>query len=269
MRYMELIENIKTIRDFKKESVSRDTIEQIIETGYNSSGLLGSDNISIRFIDNMESLFTGLKNSAGYFGKIIEAPHYLVITSKMFKGLMENSGYIMESMRLKAWELGVGSCWLSIEDSEELKKVLKIDTDNVITAFIALGYQYKGIFKTDTSQKSSRLGIEDIVYKHKWGEKISFEEIDSRGLSNVFYYSKLAPSWGNIQPWRFILCDDKVALTVSQSNESNGLDSGIIMLYFEKAAHEEGITGNWSLYDCCSDEYDLPENYKAVAYYSI
>jgi len=269
MKYLELIESIRTIRDFKDEAISNEAINKIIEAGYNSCGLVGTDNIKIQFIQDGKKFFEELGNSAGYFGNLIEAPHYLIITSKLHNNMMENSGYIMEAMRLKAWELGIGSCWLSIEDSFELRSALKIDSEDIVTSFLGLGYQYKGIFKTDMSEKSDRLGIEDLVYKQKWGEKCMFEDIESRGLTSVFYYSKFAPSWGNLQPWRFILCDDKIILTMLKDNESNGLDAGIMMLYLEKAAYEAGFKGKWILNESNSNKYNIPDNYTMVGFYNI
>jgi len=272
MKLSKIIEEIHTVRDFKKETVERKIIEDIIETGKNTQGLAGGRNSSILFVDNGSELTDKLSGKAGYYGRIIEAPHYLVITTKEFPGFMENSGYIMEIMRLKAWEMGVASCWLSIEDEEALKQILNIENDSRVTAFAAIGYQYKGIFKTDISQKSSRHGIEEIIYMEKWGNTSTFELLETRGLANIFHHTKFAPSWGNKQPWRFVINENTVLLAVKKEDKMNvRLDAGIVMLYFEKAAHEEGIKGSWDIHTdkVSGDTHGIPENYEVIGCFNI
>ncbi|AOT70223.1 nitroreductase family protein [Geosporobacter ferrireducens] len=272
MKFSKLIEDFRTVRDYKKQSVEHEKIEELIHVGKEIKGIAKGRNISVLFLDRGQEIYKQLSGNAGYYGKMIEAPHYLVITSKQFQSYLENSGYVMELLRLKAWELGLGTCWLSVENQEIIKEVLGIESEDVVTAFAAVGYQYKGIFKKDTSPKSSRLGVEELIYSRHWGKPCTIEELENRALVNVFYYARYAPSWGNQQPWRFVLDKDQVTLTVLQEDEeSMGLDAGIVMLYFEKAAHEEGINGTW---DIEADEslkavYGIPKEYKVVGTFKL
>ncbi|WZL73496.1 nitroreductase family protein [Clostridiaceae bacterium 35-E11] len=272
MKFSKLVEDMRTIRDYKKEPVNPQIIQEIIDIGKNSQGFVQGRNLSIVFIDNGKEIFEQLSGKAGYFGKMIEAPHYLAITSKVFPGYIENSGYIMESMRLKAWELGLGTCWLNIQDEEALKELLKIESDDKLTAFVAIGHQYKGIFKKDISPKSDRIGIDKLIYLNRWESPCPIEELENRGFANVFYYAKFAPSWGNRQPWRFMIDKDKVLLIVPDQEEASmKLDAGIMMLYFEKAAHEEGIQGNWKMTmgDVEKSTYGIPSGYQLKGYFAV
>lgn len=272
MKFSKLIEDFRTIRDYKKQAVEHEKIEELVHAGKEARGIAKGRNISILFVDQGQEIYQHLSGKAGYYGKMIEAPHYLVITSKKFPGYLENSGYIMELLRLKAWELGLGTCWLSIEDQSAIKEVLGIESEDVVTAFAAVGYQYKGIFKKDTSPKASRLGIEDLIFSGHWGRPSTIEELENRALVNIFYYTRYAPSWGNKQPWRFILDKDQVILTLfCEDGESTELDAGIVMLYFEKAAHEEGISGVWDLEgrEDLRAFYGIPKEYKIVGTFKL
>lgn len=272
MKFSKLVEDMRTIRDYKKDPVNPQVIQEIIDIGKHTEGPAEGKSVSVLFIDNGKEIFEKLSGKAGYFGKMIEAPHYLAITSKAFPGYIENSGYIMEAMRLKAWELGLGTCWLNIQDEEALKAILTIESDDRLTAFVAIGYQYKGIFKKDISPKSDRLGIEELIYLHHWENPCPIEELENRGLANMFYYAKFAPSWGNKQPWRFIVDKDKVLLIVPNKEEASlGLDTGIMMLYLEKAAHEEGMKGSWKMdvVDVNNPSYGIPSDYQLKGYFAI
>ncbi len=270
MNYTKIIEDIRSIRDFKKDTVDNGIIQEILEIGKNATGLGEGRNVSILFIDNGRELVEKLSGKAGYFGKLIEAPHYLVLTSSEFPGYVENSGYIMELMRLKAWKEGLGTCWLSIEDEDALKGALGIESHTRLVAFTAIGHQYKGIFKKDLSPRSDRHGVEEIVYFENWGNICPVDILEKRGLMNVLHYTKLAPSWGNKQPWRFIVDNDKIILTIKKDEKKEvKLDAGIIMLYFEKAAHEEGIQGDWSINTDKELKYNIPEEYEVIGYFNI
>ncbi|ABR49854.1 nitroreductase [Alkaliphilus metalliredigens QYMF] len=272
MKFKNLIEEMKTVRDFKEESVDNVLIQSIIKAGEETQGIVDDANVSILFIENGEKLHSELNGMAGYHGYLIPAPHYIAILSKKSSSYMENSGYLMESMRLKAWTLGLGTCWLSIEDPEELKNILKTDQDKVITSLIAIGYSYSGIFKTDLSPKTDRKNITDLVYVDSWGTPCNMEYLNARGMTNIFYYAKLAPSWGNKQPWRFIIDNEKVLLLLNEPQIENiYLDAGIMMLYFEKVAQEEGIPGKWNLQieEGLELKYNIPKEYKAIAYFSL
>ncbi len=269
MKYTKLIKDIRTIRDFKKEEIPQYLIDEIIIDAQENVLTGKRDDVKITFIKDGKKFYDEISGKAGYFGKMIEAPHYILISSKKFDGYIENSGYIMENMRLEAWNIGLGTCWLSIGNEGELLETLNLDKEFTPVALAAIGYQYKGLFKIDTSSKSSRLGIEELVFDKQWGQQCTSELLESRGVSNILYYARFAPSWGNQQPWRFVLDDNKIVLTIVDKDLSQHLDAGIIMLYLEKTAHEEGITGKWVLDVSDVSKYNIPEKYKTVGYFEI
>ncbi|MFA5523974.1 MAG: nitroreductase family protein [Tissierellales bacterium] len=269
MKYTKIIEDISTVRDFKKEEVLSSTVEEIIIDSKEDLLAGKRDDVIITFIKDGQSMYDSLSGKAGYFGKMIEAPHYVLISSKPFNGYVENSAYVMENIRLKAWNKGLGTCWLTIEDEKELSETQNIDIGFAPVALIAIGFRYKGLFKTDTSTKSGRLGVEEVIFDGQWGKPCTANSLEARGVANILYYSKLAPSWGNLQPWRFILDDDRIVLVILDKDVYHHLDAGIVMLYLEKAAQEEGIYGKWKLDVLDIDKYNIPNGYKAIGYFEI
>lgn len=269
MRYTKIIEEIRTIRDYKREEVPNNLIDEIIIDAQESLLVGRRDDIIITFIKDGQGFYNALSGKAGYFGKMIMAPHYILLSSKQFEGYIENSSYTMENIRLRAWNRGLGTCWLSIEDESEIIKTLSINEEFIPMSLIAIGYQYKGFFKTDTSPGSSRIGVEEVIFDGQWGKPCTAEMLQTRGIANILYYARLAPSWGNLQPWRFILHDNKVVLAIVDKDFSHSLDAGVVMLYFEKAAHEEGISSKWRLNISNSDKYNIPKEYKTIGYFEI
>ena len=60
---------------------------------------------------------------------------------------------------------------------------------------------------------SSRLGVEEIV-RDKEGKGLTMDELAQRGLDDLFYYVRFAPSAYNNQPWRFVVEDGRVILLI-------------------------------------------------------
>ena len=61
--------------------------------------------------------------------------------------------------------------------------------------------------------------------------------------------ARLAPSAANRQPWRFLLTENSITITVDGLRDTHGvskrLDCGIAMLHIELGARHAGVEGRW------------------------
>lgn len=96
------------------------------------------------------------------------------------------------------------------------------------------------------------------------------EELENRGLGDIFYYVRFAPSSLNKQPWRFILDGDKLFLLLKYEKDEKPslVDAGIIMYYYVKLAETIGLHSRWILIPDKVEELGS-ENYKYVAEISL
>ena len=184
MKYKEIISEIKSVRLYKKEDVDPGLFKELLE--YFDRGKRLFDDIEVEVIrKNRDEVYEQLKDSAGYNNRMIEAPHYLVFLSEEKDYYIENAGYRVQDLMLKAWSLGIASCWITFGDGEEIKKKIGIDSDKKLAALIALGYENpqskvlyeKGKYNTSSNvlviedNTSERLGIRDLVFTNEWGER--------------------------------------------------------------------------------------------------
>ncbi|PAB55937.1 nitroreductase family protein [Anaeromicrobium sediminis] len=265
MKFSKLIESIKSVRDYKMSKVEDSKLNEILNIVKNNK-FFNKGKMDIVVLNNGNKVYDSLKGKAGYYGNMIKAPYYLLITSDEFSDNKKYGGYLMELARLKAFDLGLGSCFINIDDPYTIKKHFNIKKEPI--AFISLGYAYTGIFKKDISSKPPRSGMEDMVYINNWGQKADPNILEQRGLSHILYYSKYAPSWGNIEPWKFLINENKISLFIDNKNIKDvNLHAGIIMLYIEQIALEEGIPSLWHLVP--QDFPDIPNNYSSIGYFSI
>ncbi len=238
----------KSIRDFKNRKIDAKVLEQVKEY----CNEIGEEGYKFTLFEDGNKIFKSLRGMGGYSGVMIKSPHYIGVNIKESK--KENiiySAYNMEYLITELTKLNIGSCWISVKDVDlNLKKDIFNIEEGDIDYLLAIGYPAaRNPFVSEPT--SSRLSVEDIVYNGEIGKTITIDQLEHRGLEDLFYYIRFAPSSYNRQPWRFVLMDDKVILLLAYSEEEqlSFVDAGIIMYYFENLARTIGITSKWTLVD--------------------
>lgn len=284
MEYKDIISRIKSVRDYKEDTVSPEILEQL-KAYYKEGKRLINDIQLEAMLKNKAEVYNNLKNVAGYNDIMIEAPHYLIFLSEDKEHYIENTGYTVQNVMLKAFELGVGSCWITIKDGEAIKERLNIRSDKKLAALIALGYDdnknkilYDNISEYNPSHAeveivednvSERMRVGDLVYLNKWGEDADPDELSNLGLLEAFFYARLAPSTKNRQPWRFIYDKGTVVLALKKDENVNEyeqkVDTGIVMLYFKLIVDSTLFNLEWK-FGKPDKDYEVPSDYEIVAY---
>ncbi len=232
---------------------------------------------------------TLLNGCAGYHGLMIEAPNYLVISSAPHPHDVENAGFMGEDLVMKLTELELESCWITIRDPEEMRNRLHLPEDRRPMAFIAFGNatvmlpssrldikSVSNIFiKQRTGFVAPKLAVDHAVYTKKWGESA---EISSLPLNNSIYQAFIAaccaPSYLNLQPYRFLLDGHRVVMVClpdeATASDDVRLNVGIAMLHFAGTMenHHPSDTG-WIMGPPEGTAYDLPEGAQIAGYYEI
>jgi hypothetical protein len=219
---------------------------------------------------NKKDSYDKLKKIAGYNGFMIDAPNYIIILSDEKKGYLENSGYIGEKIKLKARDLGIDSCWITINDGNAVKRALNLSTNKLATAIIGIGYEDDTYTKNKTI--AQRLNVEEIVYIDTWGNNANADILEERNLLEAFNYARMAPSTLNRQPWRFILDGEKVILTIKDDDFTTdyeiAIETGIAMLYFGLIIDITMFDLKWHI-GKFEKNYNIPNENVMVGYCSI
>ncbi len=267
MNYSKIMQEIKSTRDYKTNPVGRDLLDKIVESGENEE----ISDMNIILFEDGEDAKQKLQGKAGYFGKLIAAPHYIAVTGPKGSFSTEQAAYIAEQMRFTAHELGLGSCWITIPDTDDIKSDLGIPKDTSICAFIGLGYRYSGIFKKDIQEQSFRQGATELVFLDNWTNTPKWEELEERGLENIFYLTRFAPSWGNKQPWKFLVSGSYIVLLLDKDADTDvDLDTGLIRFYFEKACIDQGIRSvKLNNHTREIEGIDIPDDYQVRTVYRL
>lgn len=283
MDYKEIIENKKSMRDYKDKPVEAKVMKELQAFANSCPQLVDGIGLDIRIIDN-EEVYRQLDGFAGYNGILINAPHYVIILSEKKEYYVENAGYVGESISMKAFELGVDSCWITFKESKTVIEKLNLVTDKEVAGILALGYgkkktgKFLGKLKTGDNYTqanmrkkedySTILPLEKMVYIGKWGEGADVSTLLNRALYDPMDCARKAPSTLNRQPWRFIIDGGTIVLAVRDDVQSNeyeeSIDAGISMLYFAAVIEQTLCKVTWKL-GPVENKYGIPEEYKIVA----
>jgi nitroreductase len=197
---------------------------------------------------------------------------------------MINMGFCMEQMILFATTQGLGTCWIGgLFTEQRIGAFLGLGKGERVIALTPLGYPDTSFYGR-TIHSLIHLGgpdsrwrkpLEQIVFGSKWGTPLETEDNE---LLEVLECTRLAPSWANTQPWRFLV-NGKQIIAVADARSSSirdgkhyyRLDIGIAMSHFFLAAKELGSVGKWEVtgFDPAqvAKQRSIPAGYEVLGIY--
>jgi hypothetical protein len=172
-------------------------------------------------------------------------------------------GFLMESIILKATDLGIGTCWLGgTFRKSRFEEEMDLTDGKIIPSVVSIGYPADDRAWMDRISRlyagaDRRLDWNDLFFSERYGYPLTKEA--ALEYLEPLEAVRLAPSASNRQPWRIIrsgenwhfylqrtpnypspLFDFLVGLADLQT-----IDLGIAMSHFELSALEIGRIGHW------------------------
>ncbi len=284
MNYQKLIDEKHSVREYKNKAIKPDLLADIATYADSAKKLIKGLKVELKIVKN-DGVCESLNGICGYKGIMIDAPYYAFLLSEKAEHYIENAGYIAEGISLKLFDEGVSSCFITFDEGEKVLSKLGISTDMSLVAILGFGYgkTSRGIFSSTKiggnyskakfgmdSKESEKHSVTELVYDGHWGKEIEYDVLKNRMLDTPLFYSRLAPSSYNRQPWRFILDNELIVLALEkgESSYNNSVDAGIQMLYFDLVMSETLMDVDWIL-ESPSNDYEIPENYEVIGYAKI
>lgn len=263
--------NRKSIRDFKDKPASPDKLDEIREIVKSLVADEDIAHIELKLYENGKVISENLEGKAGYGGVMINSPHYIALDLKdTEEDTLIEAGYYMEKLVTEIIKLNLGTCWIQVGNvSSELKKKTFGEDIKNVDYILAFGNQ-KRRNPFGEESFSVKKGVEEIVYDAHLDKFFTIEDLENKGLMDLFYYVRFAPSTKNLQPWRFLIKENTVELLLEYEKwyDSILIDAGIVMYYFEELANYNGMHNKWKLInheEIVTDEY----KYRKIAEYQL
>lgn len=209
----------------------------------------------------------GLTGLLGTYGFINNAQAFVVGAVGTAPHALEDFGYLMEGIVLKASALGVASCWLGgAFRKSRFASVMELTGGEYVPAVVSLGY--------DLGRK--RLLIDAAIERHHcyrqkrqtWSSMffgectfgLPLERVAAGAYVDALEAVRLAPSSCNTQTWRIVRESARSWHLFFQRNvkyarkdhlignaDLQRVDMGIAMRHFETVACARGREGRWEV----------------------
>jgi len=250
----------KSVRSYQSSPLDADLIHQVEDSAAQSTPLFPEINLRFITIEDGPAFIRKHGGALQSYGRILGAPHYLAAVSETRAGYMINTGFRMEQMILHATSLGLGTCWLGgAYRRQDVGEMLGIAQEEQVVALTPLGMPANGMrtivnraIKLMTPGRGKRLPLEELLFTETWGMPVGDVLNDRPALHQMIEAARMAPSWVNSQPWRFVLRSDELIVAVSRPAGQNELpyyllDGGIAMSHIHLVAEELELSPAWEI----------------------
>ena len=202
----------------------------------------------------------------GTYGFIKGATGFIVGAVRKGPNDLEDYGYLLEQVILRATELGVGTCWLggTFTRSTFVRRFGGLERGESMPAVVSLGLigDDGSARIREREQGSRRLPPAELFFERSFAEPLDVSAASA--FAGALEAVRMAPSATNKQPWRlvrhgaswhFYLRRTKgygkgsAVFTLLRIADLQRVDLGIAMCHFELAAGEKGLTGSWRVHD--------------------
>lgn len=198
----------------------------------------------------------------GTYGFIKNAQSFIAGVAAPGPKALEDYGWALEALILRATDLGLATCWLggSFSNSAFGEK-LGVQPGELVTAVSPVGHGTERRAARDlvirfVAGSKERKPWEALFFSGEPGRKLTRKEAGA--WAEPLEMVRLGPSASNKQPWRVVRVAEGFHFFLERTPGYAGrlervgkadiqrLDMGIAMCHFELAARAAGLEGGWS-----------------------
>jgi nitroreductase len=224
----------KSIRKYSDEEVHIGVLEELKDYVKLVPKLYNDIDIDVHIVEDGSKIQAIMSGIIGSYGKI-KAPHYIVVTSEVKEGYLENVGFALEHIVLKMTDMNIGTCWIGGQVKKNLLNgIINMKANHVPVIVVSFGYP-KDENETIKTFVNSR--------KRKHIKEFFSGNLDSQ-WEKIMEAVRIAPSAINGQPWRFFRDGNRIDVYSTKKNfliakhleTMNRIDIGIALCHLYIAA---------------------------------
>lgn len=266
MKAEEAIRQRISVRSYSELPVEEEVRNAL--DNYCHSFVSGPFGAAVRFrMLDFEPLSRDEMRRLGTYGMIKGANHYILGAVKEGRGALEDLGYCLEKIILKATSFGLGTCWLGgTFKRSAFSAKMNLAEGELLPAVTPVGYPQQDLPASDRAVRfvagsKKRKPWEQLFFNGDGRTPLT--ESGAGDYRAVLEAVRMGPSASNRQPWRIIReGSDTFHLFLSESKLYNrimgkiriqNIDMGIAMCHFEVVAEEQGLPGQWRVNSSAPD----------------
>ena len=180
----------KSVQKYLFEPLEEELLNEIRSHYVELPNLFGDFETDFSIIDNTRKSFHIRQLHA------VKAPYYILFYSREATRCQMNMGYLMEQMNLFLCCKGLGACFVG---STAVPANLQQKGSMKLIGILAFGKSKESPVRSRGEAK--RLSMDELCV---------FKEIPRSWMKQLLEAARYAPSSMNIQPWRFVVFDDRI-----------------------------------------------------------
>jgi nitroreductase len=255
MDIFEVISRRVSVRNYQNESASVAELDQVLRAGQTAEPLTGAE--MQFYLRSDEQLGREVKGIMGDYGRLIHAPHYIVVAARETEGYLIDAGFRFEQMILEATRRELGTCWIGDMFKEgSMRLALNLGNDWRVVALTPIGRTAEqGVIHRTVRivvRSSKRKPVDQMFFWERHGMALPANILGHDKIGRILEATRWAPSWHNKQPWKFILMAKEVlvykeARQMKEGKDYHLLDCGIAMAHLHLAAKALDMRGRWEI----------------------
>ena len=247
--------SVRSYSDRAIEETLRDELDKVCSNpGYGPFGAA----VRLKMLD-MDPLEKADLKTLGTYGVIKGARLYILAAVEEGPGALDDTGYLLEKVILRAAAAGLGTCWLGgTFRRAAFASRMNLSPGEMLPAITPVGYPANQISATDSvirfgGRFSKRKPWEELFFAGDGQTPLNIKDIGD--YRNALEAVRLGPSASNRQPWRIVMSEpgtfnlylkeNKIYNRIMGKIRIQRLDMGIAMCHFELAARDIGLPGRW------------------------
>lgn len=161
------------VRRFEQRPLAREHLLRIVDAGRHAGSSKNQQLWDFVLVEDRQRLqrLAGVGRYAGHLAGAAAAVG-LVTPDPRAPGaslsLVWDSGLAAQNMMLAAWELGVGSCPVTVYDHDLAREILAFPADRWCGYLLSLGYPADPDDLTRPPKAGGRRPLDDVLHREQW-----------------------------------------------------------------------------------------------------
>lgn len=261
MDILQAMKERRSVRSFNGQPLSRDRVAELNKAIEDSYTLFGG-NISIR----LKSFDLKGEFKPSTYGVIKGASEFFLLAIGEGEDSDLTAGFQFEQIVLKAWQMGLGTCWIAgTFKGSQFDATEKWPDGESLKVICPVGVAEKPRFAEKmmrfTVGSNSRKPFATLFFDEDFKKPLEHESKFGEALEML----RLAPSSTNSQPWRVLVKGDRVMFYYKPKYPITVIDMGIGICHFYETEKYNGFDGTFRKE---TDVPNPPEDWKYLITYT-
>lgn len=169
METWEAIRTVRVVRRFAERPLAPEHVERILHAARRTGSSKNEQRWAFIVCRDGERL-RQLSEAGPYAGHLAHAPLAIALLSPAGADRWD-LGRAAQNMVLAAWELAIGSCPVTVYDTDLVKSLLGYPGDQDCRYLLAFGHPADPDVLARPNRPGRRKRLDEIVHEERWGER--------------------------------------------------------------------------------------------------